>query len=98
MSVLTQRSDGLRGGGLMNVGAQTHQSCPPPPLFLFTPTAPSHPITGSLRAPSLDSNRGSLPLDRGADAEVPLSSAGLVTLSSVHVSQFRAVDYSQMHK
>ena len=27
-------------------------------------------------------NRGSFPLDRGADAEVPLSSAGLVTLSS----------------
>ena len=56
--------------------------CPPPPQFLFTPTAPSRPITGSLHAPSLDSNRGSLPLDRGVDAEVPVSSAGLITPSS----------------
>ena len=55
---------------------------PPPPQFLFTPTAPSRPITGSLHTPSLDSNRGSLPLDRGVDAEVPVSSAGLVTPSS----------------
>ena len=46
--------------------------------------APSRPITGSLRAPSLDSNRGSLPLDRGVDTEVPVSSIGLVTPSSVH--------------
>ena len=59
---------------------------PPPPPFLFTPMAPSRPITGSLHAPSLDLNRGSLPLDRGVDAEVPMSSAGLVTPSSVHVS------------
>ena len=44
--------------------------------------APSCPITGSLHAPSLDSNRGSLPLDRGVDTEVPVSSAGLVTPSS----------------
>ena len=57
---------------------------PPPPPFLFTPMAPSHPITGSLCALSLDSNRGSLPLDRGGDTEVPLSSTGLVTLSSAH--------------
>ena len=52
------------------------------PLFLFTPMAPSCPITGSLHALSLDSNWGSLPLDRGVDAEVPVSSAGLVTPSS----------------
>ena len=58
--------------------------CPPPPLFLFTPMAPSHPITGSLCTPSLDLNQGSLPLDRGVDTEVPVSSAGLVTPSSVH--------------
>ena len=57
---------------------------PPPPPFLYTPTAPSHPITGSLRTPCLDSNRGSLPLDRGVDAEVPVSSTGLVTPSSAH--------------
>ena len=55
-----------------------------PPQFLFTPTAPSCPITGSLRTLSLDSNRGSLPLDRGVDTEVPVSSAGLVTPSSAH--------------
>ena len=55
---------------------------PPPPQFLFTPSVPSRPVTGSLCAPSLDLNRGSLPLDRGVDAEVPVSSTGLVTPSS----------------
>ena len=82
VSVLAQRSDGLREGGLANVGTKTHQSILPHLQFLFTPTAPSRPITGSLHAPSLDSNRGSLPLDRGVDTEVPVSSAGLVTPSS----------------
>ena len=67
----------------MNIGSKDSPECPPPPQFLFTPTAPSHPITGSLCAPSLDSNRGSLPLDRGVDAEVPMSSAGIFTPSSV---------------
>ena len=57
---------------------------PPPPAFLFTPMAPHHPITGSLHALSLDMSRGSLPLDRGGvDTKVPVSSAGMVTPSSV---------------
>ena len=55
---------------------------PPPPPFLFTPMAPCCPITGSLCALSLDRSRGSLPLDRGVDTEVSVSSAGMVTPSS----------------
>ena len=50
---------------------------PPPPQFLFTPAAPSCPITGSLHTPFLDSTK-----DRGVGAEVPVSSTGLVTPSS----------------
>ena len=45
--------------------------------------APSHPITGSLHVPSLDTSRGSLPIDRGdVDTEVSVSSTGMVTPSS----------------
>ena len=58
--------------------------CPPPPPFPLTPTAPSHPITSSLCAPSLSSNRGSLPLDRVVDTGVPASSTGPVTPTSSH--------------
>ena len=55
---------------------------PPPPPFLFIPTAPCHPLTGSLHTPSLDMSRGSLPLDRGVDTEVSVSPAWMVTPSS----------------
>ena len=47
--------------------------------------APCHPTAGSLRVPSLDMNRGSLPLDRGGvGTEIPVSSARMVTPSSAH--------------
>ena len=44
--------------------------------------APSHPITGSVSIPSVDLNRGSSPLDKGADTGVPMP-VGLVTPCSV---------------
>ena len=54
-----------------------------PPPFLFTPMAPRCPATGSLCAQSLNTNRGSLPLDRGsAGTEIPVSSARMVTTSN----------------
>ena len=57
----------------------------PPPLFLSTPVAPHHPTAGSLCVLSLDTNRGSLPLDRGGvGTEIPVSSTGMVTPSSAH--------------
>ena len=42
-----------------------------PPPFLLTPMAPTHPTTGSVSVPSVDLNRGSSSLDRGAYAGVP---------------------------
>ena len=39
---------------------------PLPPPFLFTPMAPTHPTTGSVSILSVDPNRGSSLLDRGA--------------------------------
>ena len=82
VSILTQRSDGLREGGLTNVGAETHQSVLPHLSFYSLLQLQVTPSQVHF-APSLDLNRGSLPLDRGVDAEVPVSSAGLVTPSSV---------------
>ena len=45
--------------------------------------APRHPITGSVSIPSVDLNRGSSPLDKGADTGVPVPT-GLVTPSIAH--------------
>ena len=57
----------------------------PPSLFLSTPATPRCATTGSLCTLSLDTGRGSLPLDRGGmGTEVPVSSAGMVTPSNAH--------------
>ena len=54
---------------------------PQPPLFLLATGAPSHPTTGSLCTPIPGSNKGPLPLGRGGDTDVPVSSIGPVTSS-----------------
>ena len=51
------------------------------PPFLLTPMAPSRPITGSVSIPSVDLDRGSSLLDKGAYAGVPVPT-GLVPASS----------------
>ena len=43
---------------------------PPPPSYLFTPVAPSHPIRGSVSVPSMDPSRGSSPPGKGVGTEV----------------------------
>ena len=66
----------------------------PPPSFLFTPVAPSCPIRGSVSVPSVDLNRGSSPLGKGVDTEVPVQTEVLPS----HIGWPRAVDSSWMCK
>ena len=80
VSVLAQKSTELREGGLVNIGILDSPAHPLPPPFLLTPTAPHHPITGSVSIPSVDPNRGSSSLDKGVDTGVPVPT-GLVTPS-----------------
>ena len=56
---------------------------PLPSHFSFTPTAPSRPFRGSVSVLSVDLNRGSSPLAKGADTGVPMP-VGLVPSCSAH--------------
>ena len=51
---------------------------PQPPPFLLAQAAPSCPTTGSLHDPIPGSDKGSLPLRRSGDTDVPVSSIGPV--------------------
>ena len=74
LSVPTLKSAELREGGLTNVGIQICSIAPlhPPPSYLFTPAAPSHPVRGSVSFPSADPSRGSALASQGLGAEVSI--------------------------
>ena len=76
MSIPTQKSAELRERGLMNAGIFNLPEHPLPPPFLLTPTAPSHPTTGSVSVPSVDPDRGSSLLDKGTYTGVPMPVQG----------------------